>query len=104
MGHAKMRTPPSLINQKQTLFQKPDPRKTRSKLKNTPRVTEAYQLAETRGRVWASDTVAKGQFLKPMFIVETSPGRWWRRPLIPALGRQRQADLCELETSLVYKS
>lgn len=33
-GHTKMRTPPSLINQKQTLFQKPDPRKTRSKLKN----------------------------------------------------------------------
>ena len=25
-------------------------------------------------------------------------------PLIPALGRQRQADLCEFEASLVYKS
>ena len=50
------------LNQKQTLFQKPDPRTTRSKLKNknTPRVTEAYLLAETTGRVWASDTVAKG--------------------------------------------
>jgi hypothetical protein len=24
-------------------------------------------------------------------------------PLIPALGRQRQADLCELEASLVYR-
>ena len=24
-------------------------------------------------------------------------------PLIPALGRQRQADLCEFEASLVYK-
>jgi hypothetical protein len=27
---------------------------------------------------------------------------WWRTPLIPALGRQRQAD-SEFEASLVYK-
>ena len=30
-------------------------------------------------------------------------GQWWRTPLIPALGRQKQADLCEFEASLVYK-
>jgi hypothetical protein len=24
-------------------------------------------------------------------------GVWWRAPLIPALGRQRQVDLCELK-------
>ncbi|CAO2623499.1 hypothetical protein LEMLEM_LOCUS17960 [Lemmus lemmus] len=29
--------------------------------------------------------------------------QWWRTPLTPALGRQRQADLCEFEASLVYR-
>ena len=28
---------------------------------------------------------------------------WWHIPLIPALGRQRQEDLCEFKTSLVYR-
>ena len=28
---------------------------------------------------------------------------WWRTPLIPALGRQRQVDLYEFEASLVYR-
>lgn len=27
---------------------------------------------------------------------------WWSKPLLPALGRQRQMDLCEFEASLVY--
>jgi hypothetical protein len=27
---------------------------------------------------------------------------WWLRPLTPALRRQRQADICEFEASLVY--
>ena len=31
-------------------------------------------------------------------------GRWWRTPLIPALGRQRQVDLCEFEASLVSRA
>ena len=36
--------------------------------------------------------------------VECQAQRWWRTPLIPALGRQRQANPCEFEASLVYKS
>ena len=36
--------------------------------------------------------------------VESDTGRWWRTPLIPALGRQRQVDLCEFEPSMVYKT
>ena len=38
-------------------------------------------------------------------LFKPSPvGGWLRTPLIPALRRQRQADLCEFEASLVYKS
>ena len=29
---------------------------------------------------------------------------WWCIPLIPELQRQRQVDLCEFETSLVYRA
>ena len=29
---------------------------------------------------------------------------WWRMPVILALGRQGQVDLCEFDSSLVYKS
>jgi hypothetical protein len=30
-------------------------------------------------------------------------GHWWLIALIPALGRQRQMDVYELEASLVYR-
>ena len=33
----------------------------------------------------------------------SSSGWWWQMPLILALGKQRQVDLCEFEASLVYK-
>jgi hypothetical protein len=29
--------------------------------------------------------------------------RWWHVPLIPALGKQKQAELCEFKASLVYR-
>ena len=35
--------------------------------------------------------------------ISLEAGRWWRAPLIPALGRQRPADLCEFQASLVYR-
>ena len=40
-----------------------------------------------------------------MYIhIDTFARWWWRMPLIPAFGRQRQVDLSEFEASLVYKS
>ena len=30
-------------------------------------------------------------------------GQWWRTPSVPALRRQRQAELCEFKASLVYR-
>ena len=43
-------------------------------------------------------------FLGAIQCKKYQAGRWWRMPLIPALRRQRRADLCEFEASLVYKS
>ena len=31
-------------------------------------------------------------------------GWWWHTTLIPALGRQRQVDLCEFQVSLGYRT
>lgn len=31
-------------------------------------------------------------------------GRWWCKPLFPALGRQRQLRFLEFEASLVYQA
>ena len=37
-------------------------------------------------------------FKRPKTILEKAKaGRWWRTPLVPAPGRQRQAELCEFE-------
>ena len=35
---------------------------------------------------------------------EAQIGQWWHTPLIPALGRQRQLDLCEFKASLVFRA
>jgi hypothetical protein len=39
---------------------------------------------------------------KEYYKVNINARQWWNTPLIPALGGQRQVDLCEFENSLVY--
>ena len=52
------------------------------------------------GQTQRLHSVSKRMKQKP----ENQLGRWWCTPLIPALGRQRQEDLREFETSLVYRA
>ena len=50
-------------------------------------------------------SVAKYKLASSMWFLQVClAGRWWRTPLIPALGRQRQVDLYEFETSLIYRA
>ena len=35
-------------------------------------------------------------------LVSIEARQWWHTPLIPALRRQRQMDLCEFKTTLGY--
>lgn len=44
--------------------------------------------------------------LSPIYKVENNGGsrQWWHNPLILALRRQRQLDLCELKASQVYRA
>lgn len=41
---------------------------------------------------------------KTVIEILRQAGQWWHRPLISALGRQRQVNLCEFEASLVYRA
>jgi hypothetical protein len=49
------------------------------------------QQRERMGRITDSET-------------PTSARQRWHMPLIPALGRQRQAEICQCKASLVYKA
>ena len=45
-----------------------------------------------------------GQFLEAALGIRTLPaGHWWCMPLITVLERERKADLCKFEASLIYR-
>lgn len=53
--------------------------------------------------IFEEEKCEKYNFHKPNFRNGLEPWQWWGIPLIPTLKRQRQADHCEFEDSLVYK-
>jgi hypothetical protein len=41
-------------------------------------------------------------YIKSTFLLLLLHQVWWHKPLTPAFGRQKRADLCEFKASLVY--
>ncbi len=63
-----------------------------------------YYIQTVMGLKACATTAWLQKIMKKFLKHENFAGRWWRMLLIPALGRQRQADLCEFETCLVYRA
>jgi hypothetical protein len=61
-----------------------------------------YRVSSRTARATQRNPVSKNQNNNNNKLVfKTKVGQWWCTPLFPAQGRQRQADICELEVSLV---
>jgi hypothetical protein len=45
----------------------------------------------------------KAELFRKKAFLRDSGCAWWRTPLIPALGRQRQAQISEFQASLAYR-
>ena len=72
----------------------------------TPGFKNKKKILETTLTIfpsWVTFNCSEHPFVS---ICKIWPGTWqcWRTPLIPELGRQRQDDLCEFQTSLVYRA
>ena len=58
------------------------------------------RISGTKDTIEEVDTLVRENVKSKNVLVVV---QWWHTPLIPALGRPRQADLCEFEASLVYR-
>jgi hypothetical protein len=63
-------------------------------------LTPATDLTTSSG---PHSTCARPHMYKYLKRLKLLAGCWWRMPLIPALKRQRQADLYEIKASLAYR-
>ena len=57
-------------------------------------------------QMWLKSEVMLNEihFLKRKKNCPIEARQWWCTPLIPAVWRQRQVDLCEFEVSLIYRA
>ena len=72
-----------------------------SPFSKTFKSTQIQNITMEEKRTWMGEDQPKQSMYENAIKVAE---QWWCTPLIPALGRQRQVDLCEFEASLVYKS
>ncbi|XP_076429707.1 uncharacterized protein LOC121829376 [Peromyscus maniculatus bairdii] len=97
---APTRSRPSLPGRRLTSQPDPEPsqagpRRTRAAKTETAPGSALSRLTQSASSL---PTAARGYQKEKM-----QAGQWWCSPLIPALGRQSQANLCEFEAILNYK-
>ena len=68
------------------------------------KVRKSIRSCRTGGQTVVSHHVPSGNQTQVLCKSNKCNWWWWQTLLIPALGRQRQVDLCEFEANLVYRA